>query len=189
MPLIHKALKKITGFRVIKSGSRRSTTLAVVLTFCLMAAGLLKAAPSESQVKAGYLYNFTKYVDWPASSGSFVIGVYGDSGISSTLAALVIGKSVSGHPISVRDISSPSDVAGCSMVFVSSSEPAGPIISGAAGSPILTVGESDDFLDKGGMIEFVIDGGKVRYEINNRLARRASISISSAMLTLAENVR
>jgi hypothetical protein len=165
-----------------------------VAALCFIAGGLLQAGPSEYQVKALFLYNFTKYVDWPgsafaASNSPLVIGVYGNSDILSPLQQAVIGKSINNHIITVKTISGVSDVGGCAIVFVSASANASSIINRAGSSPILTVGEDEEFIDNGGIINFVLREGKVRIDVNLRMARRANLSISSSLLSIADHVR
>jgi hypothetical protein len=150
-----------------------------------------QSAPSEYQMKAAFLYNFAKFVEWPPAvlpeNSTLVIGVLGDDPFDATLENTIRNKNVAGHPITCRRIKSPNDVKGCHILFISSSEKKRwPEISGAlAGSSVLTVGENwDNFTDTGGMIYFFMDDRRVCFDINAEAARRASLSISSKLMLL-----
>jgi hypothetical protein len=153
-----------------------------------------QAAPLEYQVKAAFLFNFSKFVQWPeeafARKGSpFTICLAGDP-FAGALDAIVQNETVDGRKVIVRRITE-GGVQECSIVFVGRSEArhTAEIISAAGKSPILTVGESEDFIDKGGMIRFIERERRIRFQINTDAAERASLKISAKLLQLADIVR
>jgi hypothetical protein len=151
---------------------------------------------SESQVKALFLLNFTKYVDWPpqAFAGSntpITIGIYGESKLGEALQHVVAGKSVGGRAIVIRQIQSADDSSQCQILFISDSATAriSGILDKTSAWPILTVGENAAFAEHGGIINFVLRNGNVRLEIDLAAARKAGLTISSRLLAVADVVK
>ncbi|HWD90759.1 MAG TPA: YfiR family protein [Verrucomicrobiae bacterium] len=150
------------------------------------------ALPSEYQMKAAYLYNFAKFVDWPpaalpATNSPIIIGVLGDDPFDGLLDGTVQNKKIDGHPLEVRRLKTPEQAKVCEVLFICSSEKKSwPEISAAlAGTSVLTVGENwDRFTEQGGMINLFMEGKRVYFDINNETARRAGLQISSKLLLL-----
>jgi hypothetical protein len=147
-------------------------------------------ASLEYRVKAAYLLNFTRYVEWPTSAapdGRLSICVMGTDPFGSILDATVAGRTVQGRPLEVRRVQTAPDADGCEVVFVSREtwrrNPGSLKTLGNAGS--LTVGESEQFARRGGVIGFVILDETVRFVINDDARDRAGLRISSRMLSLA----
>lgn len=146
---------------------------------------------TEYEVKAAFLLNFVKFVEWPQTvetrAGSpFSICIFGDDPFRNSLYQIVEGESVNNRPLVVRQLrKSPEH---CEVVFVPASEPDIPRVLNQVGREVLTVGESPDFLSDGGIINFVIEGRRVRFDINRAAAERASLRISSRLLGVARRV-
>lgn len=158
---------------------------------------LVAAAPSltaaqevskEYRVKAAFLYNFVKYVEWPAhaATGPIVICVAGRNPFGNLLADTVRGETVAGRTLDARVILEPD--AGCHVMFVPSGANAAVYLRSTRGTPTLTVGEASDFIEQGGLVRFYFDGGTVRFEINRETADRSGLRISSRLLQLARIV-
>lgn len=152
--------------------------------------------PTEYQIKAAFIYNFARFVDWPTqafadASSPLVIGILGRNDFGSSLAQTIDGKTVHGHPLQFKLFRSLGRATNCQVLFISTSEKnhLSKIISALGTASILTVGETDDFITRGGMIRLRIIDDKVRFEINNSAAKSAGLFISSKLLTLAINVR
>ena len=152
-------------------------------------------APSEYEVKAAYLFNFLKFVEWPTDmspspSGKWVIGVVGVSPFGEELAQVVSGKVVQGHELQVKNFQAAEDLRTCHILFISDSErkriPA--ILTALNSSSVLTVGDMDNFTRAGGMIQFVMEDGRVRFVIDVGAASRARLKVSSKLLSLARDV-
>jgi hypothetical protein len=143
--------------------------------------------PLEYRVKAAYLLNFARFVDWPPSAfregEPFHICVAGRNPFGSELADTVRNETVAGRTLSIRVIRD--DVASCHLLFIPSGVAAAPFLRQVADSPTLTVSESPGFLGQGGHINFVVDQGKVRFEISQAAAMRQRLTISSRLLKLA----
>lgn len=172
--------------------------LNLVLRLCGAAALLAPLAlpaeiPREYQIKAAFLYNFPQFVGWPAAvfandRAPLTIGVVGNDPFDGFLDNLVKDVTVNAHPLQVRRCARWEDAAGCQVVFVS----AGPrpamrtALAGLAGKPILTVGDTPDFLADGGMIRLVDEHNRMRLRINLAAAKAVKLELSSKLLRRAE---
>jgi hypothetical protein len=139
--------------------------------------------PLEYRVKAAYLFNFLKYVEWPdgAVTGPFTICVAGRNPFGAVLAETVNGERIGERTVMARVVAEPDPA--CHVLFVPRTTTAGPYLRGAPRA--LTVGESADFLGDGGAIVFVQEGANVRFQINEDAAARAGLRISSRLLRLS----
>jgi hypothetical protein len=148
--------------------------------------------PSEYQIKAAFLFNFVKFVEWPPAAFSggaspIVIGILGQNPFHDDLSQMVRSKTVDGRPLEVRQLHSLADAANCHMLFISASERSRlpEIINSLKGTTVLTVGDTDHFTENGGMINLVLKSDKVRFEINKNAATSAGLKISSKLMSLA----
>jgi len=170
--------------------------VALPLALLLAVPALLGAqTASEYDVKAAFLYNFTKFVDWPSSAfpdpSNLKICVLGDDPFGRSLLALAgENEEVGGHKLTVISKESLPRPGVCQILFISRSEREhlSQILASVKGSPVLTVGDTKGFADDGVIINFVLEGSKVRFEINTESADRAGIRISSKLLQLAKRI-
>jgi hypothetical protein len=151
------------------------------------------AADLKCQVKAAFLYNFTKFAEWAPEvdrGDSFVIGVVGSGAMERALASCLQGKARDGRPYVVRHIASARDFDGCQVVFIDAAEVrrTQDLLASLRGLSILTVGEAEGFVVQGGVIGLVTHDGKLRFEINAEAADQARIRLSSQLLALATTV-
>ncbi len=151
-------------------------------------------APSEYQVKAAFIYNFSKFVEWPdhtfvAPADPVVVGVLGHDPFDNALD-LLEGKTVKGRNIVVRRVADIHSIGVCHILFISQSERGhlAEITAAIKDSPILLIGDTEQFLQYGGMINLIADESRVGFEINNGAARRVGLRISSQLLKLAKRV-
>lgn len=150
---------------------------------------------TEYQVKAAFVYHFAEFVDWPArafaeTNSPIVIGVLGKNVFGNYLAQMINGRTIQGHPLQFKALDSAADAADCQVLFISSSEKSHvpKILADLHGASILTVSETGNFIREGGMIYlFMDDQNRVRFQINNDAAKRAGLTISSKLLSLAIN--
>ena len=150
----------------------------------------------ESQVKALFLFNFAKYVDWPpavfaGTNAPIIIGLIGEDRFGDALKKMVEGKRVSGRQILIQPIEKDSDLGKCQILFISDSEKnrLSEILDKIKALPVLTVGETDQFMESGVVINFVKKEGKIRLEINLEAARQARLEISAQLLRVADVVK
>jgi hypothetical protein len=174
----------------------RKVALAIVLTSLwhlpLRGQGNIVVAggqpASEYQVKAAFLLNFVRFVEWPptASKQPFHLCILGDDPFQRSLDSLVRNESVNGRPIVVRYLARWQPP--CDLLFVSASERDPFRTLSQVGPGILTVGEEPGFLSEGGMINFVIEDRRVRFDVDLRAAMRGSVKINSRLLGVARLV-
>jgi hypothetical protein len=142
----------------------------------------------EYQVKAAFLFNFLKFVEWPPAAGDapLVIGVLGHDPFEGVLEDTVRGKVVSGRRVEVRRYVRPADVKDCNILFIGRAD------YERVGTPVqpglLTVGESPGFLKSGGMVNFYLDGDRVHFEIRPEVAHAAGLRLSSQLLKLGRTL-
>lgn len=181
------------------TGSLTGVERAFVLLFLLghtIAIGVRAQPVDEYQVKAAFLYNFARFVEWPsqistASAEPMAICVLGQEPFARVLQDALAGKSVAERELVVRRISDVSKVGSCRILFVGSSERKRlrTILTGTRACGVLTVGEIDSFTSEGGMINFLLEGGRVRFEVNLEATEREGLRISSKVLSLARIVK
>jgi hypothetical protein len=146
-------------------------------------------------VKAAYIYNFAKFVEWPAAAfatpqAPLVLCVAAKDGLGGALAG-IDGKPVQGRALQVRRAVKPDEFKSCHLLFVPDSEAAATpeLLRKVGRLPVLTIGEREGFAAGGGGIGFVPGEERVKFEINPDAASRASLSISSQLMRLATIVR
>jgi hypothetical protein len=150
----------------------------------------------EYQLKAGYLWNFSRYVDWPARSfkqtnSPLVIGILGQDRFGNDLRKLVAGKKVEGHDLVVRKVETMDQSRECQILFISMSERrrTADILQALKSAPVLTVGESEGFIQAGGIINFQVRNRELLLDINRAAAEKVGLRISSKLLQIAEKGR
>lgn len=176
-----------------------------LISFCIL--GFIFAAvwckapmPAQSQeqleyrVKAAFLLNFSKFVEWPARTPAVEspvsICILGYDPFGATVDRLVEGESVGSRRIVVQRVRTPlPEPTDCDVVFVSQREKEVEKVLAAFGQGVLTVGEGDEFLREGGMIALVIDNRRVRFDINQTAVRNASLKLSARLLSVARSVK
>jgi hypothetical protein len=187
-------------FRRPSSGRtfHRPSLTALVLAWVLIAvSGLLAQAakPTDYDVKAVYLYNFGRFVEWPstvtAKSEVFNVCILGQDPFGPALDATLAGETISGKSISAKRISTPQEAVNCQILFMSSAEESrlNKIIEALDKGAVLTVSDMPQFSRRGGMIQFVVEGKKVRFEVNLTAVQRAGLTLSSELLKVATAVR
>jgi YfiR/HmsC-like len=155
---------------------------------------LAQSKADEYHVKAAFLFHFAQLVEWPdapdESGSSLLLCTLGDDPFHGELESTVEGKQIGSRVLRIRHLSEAKVTRGCNMVFISRSENRhlAAILASLRNSPILTVGEADDFLTSGGIIRLCLEGNKVRFEINREAAESARLRISSTLLLLARKV-
>jgi hypothetical protein len=165
------------------------------LRFVAAAEGQTQGNISEYQVKAAYIFNFLKFVEWPDDPaadphGNWVIGFVGDSPVGGELTRLVEGKNVLGRNLLVKKFQADDDLRGCHILFVSESakKRLPSILMALRGSSVLTVADMDNFIASGGMVQFVVEDARVRVTIDVGATGRARLRVSSKLLALARAV-
>jgi hypothetical protein len=152
-------------------------------------------ALSEYQVKAAYLYSFTKFVEWPEgtfanASDPIRLCVLNDKPFHAQLNQIAGNKQIAGHPVVVVLITDSRQSRGCQELFIGASESqqTSQILDSVRGASVLTVGETDTFVEQGGIINFVVPGDHVQFQVNQKAATQAGLHMSSQLLSVAKRV-
>jgi hypothetical protein len=164
----------------------------------IFTAGAEEAMPTEFQVKAAFLINFPKYVDWPTNAfaetnSPVTVAIWGDENVANEVQNMIgNGRIISGHPVVLKRIAREEEInRDCHILFIGTAErqhiPA--ILEKIRGEKILTVGESDDFLEQNGIINLARQGRKIRLQVNLAAAGNAQLKISSRLLVAADVVK
>ena len=178
---------------------RQQILACLVLVFLSVLARPLAAQEiqvSEADVKAAFLFNFTKFIEWPPEAfpredSKVEVGVYGDEEFTQTLRTLLADKKAHGRPFVVRRLINVADAKTCQILYFRKGEARkmGAAYESIKKLPVLTVGESNDFLDQGGMFNFFFEDKQLRFEVNPATAENAKLTVSSKLLRLAKKIR
>ena len=191
--------------RTVKLMLRRVGILIVALSVSLswapetFAQARDSSDSSEYLIKAGFIFNFAKFVEWPTTAfaqpdSPIVIGILGTDPFGTIIDQIVQDKKIGARGFVVKRLKWGSDVKDlrdCKILFVSASEKAhmDELLQMVKGLPVLTVGETPGFAERGGVIRFVLEDNRVRFEVNVEAAHQAELTISSRLLTLARIIQ
>jgi len=173
----------------------QSQSQLFLLGVCLLAAVAQAQSATEYQVKAAFLFNFARFVEWPADAfpsadAALQICVLGQDPFGREFEQVIMDKTVNGHRIEIAHPDGVPQARSCQILFIAASEKPrlASILRGLKGSSVLIVGDTPGFAAAGGAINFVIDDGRVRFEINLKAAELAHLKISARLLTVAKVV-
>jgi hypothetical protein len=180
--------------------SRVFARIFVFLCLILLVSGArqparAQAAADEYRIKAAFLFHFAQFIDWPdgaldARDPSLILCVFDDEPRLADIQSAVEGKLIGSRVLRVRLLSPALELQGCNIVFLSRYEGQhqAAVLGRLSGLPILTVGESANFLSNGGMIRFHLEKNKIRFDINLGASDLSHLKISSQLLLLASAV-
>ena len=178
--------------RCWKSNSGRRIFLLFSLIISLGFNSLAQEQPSEYQIKAAFLFNFAKFVEWPPqafpqTNSPIVIGVLGKNLFGNELEKTIRDKRVNNRPFKFKNLGSAVEATNCHILFISSSEKdnLAKIVAGLHNASVLTVSDTEGFIKAGGMINFTIEDTKIRFEISDAAAKKAGLQVSSKLLSLS----
>lgn len=166
----------------------------VLLAVCLGAALGRAVAQSQDDVTVAFLYNFARFVDWPATAYSgndapFVVGFVGRPALADKFAQAVQGKNVNGREIATRKFATGGEAANCQILFVGNAADTAATLAAIKGQPILCVGEGPEFLSAGGMISFSRDGPRLVFDVNLTAITSNSLKPADKLTKAARSVK
>jgi hypothetical protein len=179
---------------------RDSARIFVFLCLIPLCTGALKpacaqTAADEYQIKAAFLFHFAQLVEWPAGAlnagdHSINLCIFEDEPRRHELQSTIEGKPIGSRVFHVRQLSPAQEIQGCHILFLSRDEARrqSAMLKSLRGLPVLTVGETANFLTDGGMIRFHLEDNKIRFDINLGAADLSRLKISSRLLLLATSV-
>lgn len=158
----------------------------IALTF-FTASMRAQTSGEEANLKAAFLYNFTRYIDWNNNSDDyFIIGVVGNSPIVESLNEIAKRNKVNNKTIVVRQINKLSEIEGCDILFISKNNSYSlDSILKNVGPGELTVAEQPGFAELGAAFNFVIINNKLKFEANLQAIAAAHLKAGSQLLKLA----
>jgi ATP adenylyltransferase/5',5'''-P-1,P-4-tetraphosphate phosphorylase II len=169
------------------------TSLLFFIFYCNVLPVKGQQKPSlEYQVKAAFLFNFTKFVNWPSvvfksADDPFVIGIVGDDPFGPYLDELVKGERLGTHKIVIQRYNNTSDVVNCHMLFINTNPLAQQEILGLTDNQnILTVSNTDNTVSRNGSICFFKQDNKIKIKINLAATKKSKLKISSKLLSVAK---
>ncbi len=175
-----------------RTGSRMLLTGVVLFSLVVGTQGQIA---TEYQIKAAFLFNFAKFVEWPPSSFSDAsaplrICVFGRDPFGDELLNITKDKTVNGRRLEVDQGVDLQAARTCQILFIGSSEKRRmkEVLASLSGTSVLTVAENEGFAEQGGMINFVLEKSRVQFEVNRKTAEQAGLKISSKLLSVAKLV-
>jgi YfiR/HmsC-like len=169
------------------------------MLFLMLAPGTSFAADpqtlSEYQIKAGFFFNFTRFVEWPESAfetatSPILACITGETPLTDLVTDVAVGKIVNGRAVSIRRVKASDDLRRCNLLFISAAEErrAAEILAGLKKTSTLTVGETPGFAQAGGMINFSIQENRVKLELNLDATTRAGLKVNSKLIAVSRLV-
>jgi hypothetical protein len=174
---------------------RRLVASAILLVATLLPWAPAAEEPGEGAVKAAFVLNFMKFVEWPASAfpsaeAPVILAVLGVDPVAASLPSLQ-GKLVSGRPVVIRRVPALADLGECHVLYVGASEQERlpEIVRAVRARPTLLVADFEGFAGRGGTIGFIRRDDRIGFEVNEESARRAGLQVSAKLLYLGKSVR
>jgi hypothetical protein len=168
--------------------SRKLIFIACALPIaCLTATCADTQAHDERAIRVAYVFNLTKYVEWPHAGGQLVVGFAGDGPMGEALEKMLSGKASESRVIRVITADSDEALSRCDVLYVAYSTPKQirATLDRVRGKSVLTVGDSEPFAKDGGMIGLVRSGEQVQIQVNLEAVQQGHLKISSRVLALA----
>lgn len=188
----------MTGIRQCAGRHVRNLVVVATIASCPATPRVSAQTASEPALKSAFLYNFTKFTDWPAEAlppgDPLVLCVVNDAVIAGMLETLTKGRSVAGHALVVSPLAKDSAtlaLSACRVLYLSGADHPGSaaLLGSLSGKPILTVGEGEGFARAGGVVGLFVKDGTLQFAINTSAAQRAGLLLSSKLLSLAKLVK
>jgi len=161
----------------------------------ILLSGFKKAGvvDTNSKIKAVFLYNFTKYIEWPKTyrEGSFVIGVFGETPLYRDLSKMAQTKKVANQPLEIKKFPTPQEIAKCHILYVSKNAGSDiyQVLKKIKSNSTLIVTEQHGMVDKGAGINFIVKNNRQKFELNKKNVEKYKLKISSTLEALAFEVK
>lgn len=157
-----------------------------VLVLLILTVAVQAQAPREYEIKAAFIYNFLRYIEWPTPRNAYTVGILGDDPFEGGLERFQ-SKPLGGKNITVKSVKTGKDARSCDVVFISSSESAqlDSLLASLKGAPVLTISDIGSFVDKGGQIGFTTERNRVRFIVNTDALQSSDLKASANLLKLA----
>jgi hypothetical protein len=153
----------------------------IILNFCFTA-----LSAQDEKLKAIFIYNFTRYVDWPDKPGNFIITIIGNDPITAEIQSIAAKKTVGASKIEVKNARTPADLTTCHILYIPESKPEilASFLVKAKDLNILIVSENKDACLKGSCINFIDNSGKINFEISKANIENNGLKVSGELMQL-----
>ena len=172
----------------LKLLSKRSTIVLVTMVQLVLLTGLIDDK-DETTVKALFVYNFTKYIEWPEQniSQQFRIGILGESAINDKLSMILKGKKIYNRTVEIKEIKSLDEIGGCQILYITknTSEKLKQVLDRYSQNEMLIVTEEKNMAVKGAGINIIEKDQKIRFEMNNTAIKKAGLKVANQLYELA----
>jgi hypothetical protein len=172
-----------------------SSTLLLLATLGVGACAGAQAVADEAQIKAAFVYNFLKFVEWPAGAfagpySPVIVAIIGDGPTADATAHFLALQRLDERQIVVRRVKEDQSLVGVHAAFVTEHDPwkLSQVLDSAASAGVLSIGEGEEFAAHGGVIALLVESRRVRFDIDLDAARAAGLQISSQLLALTRIV-
>ena len=167
----------------------KHTAAVIFFIFTMLTLHAQKA--SEYQVKADFLFNFSKFLEWPSvalgqPNEPFVVGILGNDPFGNYLDEITAGEKIMDRPMVVKRFNSIHDIDKCHILFINLPGESSEVLNTLKGKSVLTVSDEQDFNRNGGIIRFYSDNDTIRLQINLDAAKTANLNVSSKLLRIAK---
>ncbi len=160
----------------------------ICLVFAFLSILTVRSFTQEDKFKALYMYNFTKYLEWPASkqSGDFIIGVYGSSPIIGELEIISQKSKIGNRNLVVKKIATPDEMEGCNIAYfpTDKSSKAAELYMKFSGSGVVLITDKPGMAKEISCINYIMKDGKQQFEINKSNIEKQGVKVNSVLMTL-----
>ena len=175
-------------------GSWRHVGLAVLMAACWLAIAGRAVAQSADEVGAAFLFNFSKFVEWPANTfadagAPITIGFVGKASLAETFEKNAKGKNANGRELVVKRLDAGAGAESCQIVFIGEASQVAAVLGAVKGKPVLTVGEGEAYLSAGGMIALSRDGSRLVIDVNGGILKASGLKPDPKLEKAARSVK
>jgi len=172
---------------------RRLTALTCLAVGCALQSVAYAQENKEYLVKAAFIYNFVKFVEWPgtkaiAGQSRIDICVLGNSEMMTSGNVFQAASTAKLTLALVQENNVKAAAEHCHVLYIDDGAAVEGALRSLKGSPVLTVGDADGFVDKGGMVGFVMSDNKIKLEVNTRAVSQAGMRVDAQLLEIALRV-
>lgn len=166
--------------------------IIVLASFSFQQSPRMSDTDTTAIVKAAYIYNFAKLIDWPSANkeGNFIIGVYGQTNVYKELVNKYSTKRIGTQDIEIKKLSESPEVGKVHVLFVAQSSigDLNNILKNLDYEPVLVITETDGAISTGSIINFLVIDNSLKFELNVSEAKNRQLIVGSRLKALAYNI-
>jgi hypothetical protein len=178
---------------LVKLAKVKKIVLILISAFVLSTGFKVAGVDTNSKMKAIFIMNFTKLIEWPQSyrEGNFVVGVVGESPLYNELTKMAKTKKVANQSLQIKKFSGTSEISKCHILYVSrsKSEEITSVVKKVKSNSTLIITEKQGLVDKGAGINFIIKNNRQKFELNKKNVEKYKLKVSSNLEALAFTVK